>query len=58
MSVPKVDPQKCTACEECVNTCPVQAITMVDGAAQISADACSECQACVSVCPAQAIEGD
>lgn len=58
MSVPKVDPEKCTACEECVNTCPVEAIKMVNSAALIDPGTCSECQACVSVCPSQAIASE
>ena len=58
MSIPKVDPEKCTACEECVNTCPVEAIKIVDNAAKIDPNICSECHACVSVCPVEAISAD
>ncbi len=50
-----VDPEKCTACETCVNECPASAITMVDGKAKVDKDMCVDCQTCVDVCPATAI---
>lgn len=50
-----VDRDKCTACEECISTCPVEAIEMVDGKAKVKADECTDCEACVDACPEQAI---
>lgn len=49
------DKSKCAGCGICVTVCPVDAITLVDGKAEIS-DACIACGACVSVCPNEAIE--
>ena len=51
----KVDSEKCVACEACVGTGPVSAISMADGAALVNADECIDCGACVGACPAEAI---
>ena len=51
----KVDKNTCTGCEACVDTCPVEAISMKDGKAQVDADACVDCGACVDECPVEAI---
>lgn len=50
-----VDKNTCTGCESCVSVCPVEAIAMADGKAQVDADACVDCGACVSECPVEAI---
>lgn len=49
-----VDREKCNGCGNCVDVCPVQAITMTDMKAAINND-CVECGACVSLCPQGAI---
>jgi ferredoxin len=54
----KVDKEKCTGCESCVEECPSEAIKMVDGKAVIDVDACIDCGACVDVCPVEAISMD
>ena len=51
----KVDSPKCVGCEACVNTCPVSAISMVDGAANVNESECIDCGACAGECPAEAI---
>ena len=51
----KVDVEKCNACESCVDTCPVEAISMVNDKAKVDADECTECEACVEECPEGAI---
>lgn len=50
-----VDRDLCIGCEACVGTCPVSAISMVEGKAQVDPDTCIECGACVAVCPVSAI---
>ena len=49
-----VDKGACVGCETCVGTCPVEAISMVDGKAFVD-ESCIECGSCVSVCPVNAI---
>ena len=50
-----VDRDKCIGCEACVAVCPVGAINMVEGKAEINQDTCISCGACVSECPVEAI---
>ena len=51
----KVDAEKCTGCESCVDECPSEAIKMVDGKAVVDEGACVDCGVCVDGCPAEAI---
>lgn len=50
----KVNKEKCIGCGICENICPVEAIKIEDGKAEIS-DGCIECGACVGECPVEAI---
>ncbi|MBR6020846.1 MAG: 4Fe-4S binding protein [Kiritimatiellae bacterium] len=50
-----VDKEKCAGCGTCEGDCPVQAIQMVDGKAEVNADLCVECGACTASCPCEAI---
>jgi NAD-dependent dihydropyrimidine dehydrogenase PreA subunit len=50
-----VNPEKCTGCETCVESCPLDAIAMKDSLAVVDADTCGDCGACVDVCPVEAI---
>jgi Fe-S-cluster-containing hydrogenase component 2 len=53
-----VDKEKCTGCETCVDSCPLDAIAMKDGLAAIDPETCGDCGACVDVCPTEAISLD
>jgi len=53
----KIDVAKCTACGNCKEVCPVEAI-VVDDKAKIDADACVDCGTCVDECPVEAISLD
>ena len=50
----RVDENLCTACETCVEQCPVTAISMAD-VAQIDKQQCIGCGLCVGSCPDEAI---
>ena len=50
-----VDKTNCTACEECVESCPTEVISMVAGKAFVAADECIDCEACVDACPEETI---
>lgn len=50
-----VDAEKCTGCESCLDSCPLEAIEMKDDIAVIDADTCGDCGACVDACPVEAI---
>ena len=55
MAIPKINNNECTGCEECVDNCPAEAISMSGNVAVIDAGGCTECGECVEVCPAEAI---
>jgi len=50
-----VDWDKCTGCGNCIEVCPVQAISMQSEKAVIDTDKCAECGVCVDECPNDAI---
>ena len=58
MAIPKINKDECTGCEECVDNCPAEAISMKVGVAEINPDECTECGECVETCPAEAISED
>ena len=51
----KVDKEKCTGCETCVEECPADAISMAEDKAVVDPDTCIDCGACVDACPVDAI---
>lgn len=51
----KVDKEKCIACGECVEVCPVEAIDIVDEMAEVD-DSCNLCGLCVDSCDYEAID--
>ena len=50
------DPEVCNGCEECVEVCPENAITMNDGKPVINDVMCSGCGACIPACPENALD--
>ncbi len=51
----KVDKEKCTGCETCVEECPSEAISMANGKAVVDPDTCIDCGVCIDACPVEAI---
>ncbi|MDD3524905.1 MAG: [Fe-Fe] hydrogenase large subunit C-terminal domain-containing protein [Candidatus Cloacimonetes bacterium] len=45
---------QCQDCYKCVRECPVKAIRVVDGSAQVMPEACILCGNCTEVCPVNA----
>lgn len=52
----KIDPESCIQCGDCVDRCPMDAITELEETMEVTADKCVGCGVCVSVCPEEAIE--
>jgi len=50
------DPEACSGCEECVEVCPENAITMDDGKPIINDIMCSGCGACIPACTENALD--
>jgi len=51
----KIDEEKCTGCESCVEDCPVEAIKLVDSVVRIDSELCTDCGTCIDACPVEAI---
>ncbi len=51
-----VKPDLCDGCEKCVNACPPNAISMVDGKAHINPVLCKGCGMCIASCHTDAID--
>ncbi len=45
----------CTGCGICVDSCPMEAIALVEGKAVIDREICIDCTACAYDCPFEAI---
>ena len=52
---PAVDRARCTACGECVRSCPRKCIRMVNGRIKIDLSGCISCFCCSEMCPSKAI---
>ena len=50
----KIDQDECSACESCLDRCPVDALAM-DDTAVVDRDRCLGCGLCASVCPTESI---
>jgi len=57
MYLVEVDPEKCTGCEQCVDTCPSEVFEIQDGkSSPVNMEDCVGCESCVEVCEAEAIK--
>lgn len=52
----KVIKKNCIGCGLCVQTCPFEALQLVEGIVEVDPDKCTNCGDCVEVCPASALE--
>ena len=51
-----INPEKCELCLECIDICPMEAISVDDGYSNVDLDRCIGCGVCVSKCSNNAIE--
>lgn len=51
-----INPEKCELCWECIDICPMEAISADDGYSNVDIDRCIGCGVCVSRCSNNAIE--
>jgi ferredoxin len=56
--MPWVDKEKCIGCQACLQVCPVEAISMEQGKAEIDMEKCIRCGKCHDACPHEAIRHD
>ena len=50
-----VDKEKCIACKQCINDCPVNDIILKDNKAHVKNESCIKCCHCVAICPTKAV---
>ena len=55
---PEIDSAKCTACESCIEWCPEDTISLVEGKARIDKKGCIGCAECFAVCRFGAVRFD
>ena len=51
----KIQVELCIRCGRCAESCPRQAMSIVDGLAQINQRLCNQCRLCLELCPRDAI---
>lgn len=52
MFVITIDHDKCDGCGECVDCCPAQCLSLVDGKCVFDESGeCLGCETCVTICP-------
>jgi len=54
--VNRVDTERCTGCETCVDSCGFNALSMADRAVRVNESLCMGCGICVSKCPQEALK--
>jgi Pyruvate/2-oxoacid:ferredoxin oxidoreductase delta subunit len=52
---PSFDPERCTACETCIDRCPAKALVYGEDAPLVNMDRCFGCGVCATGCPSEAI---
>ncbi len=48
--------ERCLGCHHCLESCPHQAISAIDGSIHVDAAKCHGCGKCISQCPGKALE--
>jgi len=54
--IPRIDPEKCDLCGECVSICPTKALAITESTVRVTPVSCINCGACVTACPKDAID--
>ena len=53
---PLINRNLCTDCGKCIEICPTEALTQIEGKAALAhPDQCTYCAVCEEICPVQAI---
>jgi nitroreductase/NAD-dependent dihydropyrimidine dehydrogenase PreA subunit len=53
--ITEIDVEKCTGCGSCVEICPSDTLSLVDGKARVTGDDSMQCAQCVAICPEGAV---
>ncbi|HUU76438.1 MAG TPA: DUF362 domain-containing protein [Methanoregulaceae archaeon] len=55
---PMIIEEQCRGCASCIEVCPREAISLVNGKAVIERESCIGCFECMTICPERAIDVD
>ena len=50
-----IDRESCSGCGDCLERCPMEALSLADEVAMVNDDTCIGCGNCVSVCPTESL---
>lgn len=56
--MPWVKQENCSGCGDCIEECPVEAISIIDEKAYINMEECIRCAICHNICQEEAIRHD
>ncbi|MGE4273958.1 MAG: ATP-binding protein [Desulfitobacterium sp.] len=57
MYIVAVDPDTCSGCDACADSCPAHLLKFVDGKTEVVGDEteCMGCESCITICPTGAV---
>ena len=50
-----IDKETCSGCGDCLERCPMEALSLVEEVVTVNKDHCVGCGNCVSVCPTESL---
>lgn len=52
----RINAERCTGCGSCIDSCAVEALSLMGGLVRVDEEKCTQCGDCVQACPNEALE--